>query len=311
MTALAVSCIASTAAPQSSPSPAVTAPEQLTRQSEGLVADVHRIVSAEESLGWVVDHIELEDMYPSLLKSVCRTSAPARTLALERLQSEAQRLGDPRALYAAAGRELDGAGEDALSAERRLRALERALLGARRDCPFWMEVDPDFEGLQTDRNRFTLNVESGGVAILRRTQGDWTLGGGGFGRVLPAYGFGGSFTLLAGAEFGGGALLKPGDETTGVTINYFPALPLIVRIRDVAWHYDIETAALGLFQSDNTNVSYGARIAGTVGLSALYTSGFIPWAGVSLAYEYHLESGGRSQAHFIRGGFRAGVSWDP
>ncbi len=282
-----------------------------TPESEALVADVYRIVSAEESLGWVVDHIELEDMYPTLLRSVCRSPAPARALALERLQAEARELGDPRALYAAAGNELDGAAKDALSAERRLRALERALLGAERDCPFWIEIEPGFEGMQTDRNRFTLNVESGGVAILRQTQGDWTLGGGGFGRVLPAYGFGGIFTLLGGAELGGAALLKPGEETTGVTIHYFPALPLIVRIRDVAWHYDVETAAVALFQGDDTNVSYGARVAATVGLSALYTSGFIPWAGVSIAYEYYLESGGRPDAHFIRGGFRAGVSWDP
>ncbi|HEU5075090.1 MAG TPA: hypothetical protein VFU02_12960, partial [Polyangiaceae bacterium] len=102
-----------------------------------------------------------------------------------------------------------------------------------------------------------------------------------------------------------------GDETTGLAINYFTAVPVIARLRSVAWHYDIEFAPVALFQTDDTRISYGARIGTTVGISALYTTGIIPWAGISFAYEYYVESGGRPEAHFIRGGFRAGLSWDP
>lgn len=284
---------------------------QVQRQAEGLLADVERLVTAEESLGWVVDRVQLDDMYPSLLESICPTLPSAREMAHAMLQRESQALGDPFTLFQADGRQLTDRGEDALSAKRRLIALERGLEGAQRECPFWIEVDPEFEGLQTDRNRFTLNVESGGVAILRQTAGDWTLGAGGFGRVMPGYGFGGSWTLLAGGEFGGGALIRPGDETTGLVVNYFTAVPVVARLRNVAWHYDVELAPVALFQTDDLRVSYGARLGTTVGLSALYTTGVIPWAGVSLAYEYYLESGGRPQAHFIRGGFRAGLSWDP
>lgn len=284
---------------------------QAELQAQGLLADIERLVSAEESLGWVVDRVQLDDLYPSLLESICPTLPNAREIALAMLQHESQRLGDPFTLFQADQRQLTDRVEDALAAKRRLIALEHGLEGARRECPFWIEVDPEFEGIQTDRNRFTLNVESGGVAILRQTAGDWTLGAGGFGRVMPAYGFGGSWTLLAGGEFGGGALIRPGDETTGLVVNYFTAAPVVARLRGVAWHYDVELAPVALFQTDDTRISYGARVGTTVGISALYTTGFIPWAGVSLAYEHYVESGGRPEAHFIRGGFRAGLSWDP
>ncbi len=290
---------------------AAASPDQLDRQAAGLIADVTRLVAAETSVGWVVDDLEIDDMLPALLRSVCRAVPAARQMALARLEAKSRTEGDPKGLYLAAGHEMTDRVKDALAAQRRLRALEAALAVADRSCPFWLELDPEFEGQQTDRNRFTLNVESGGVAILRQTAGGWTLGAGGFGRVLPSYGFDGDWTLLGGVEFGGGALLRPGEQTTGVAVNYFPALPVIARIRGTSWHYDIEVAPVALFQTDDTRVSYGARFGTTIGLSALYTTGFIPWAGASLAYEYYFSSGGRPEAHFIRSGFRAGISWDP
>lgn len=288
----------------STPSP------QLVRQRDALIADIRRLVAAQQSLDWVVDRLEVDDMYPSLLQSLCPVDPRARALALEKLRIESSRAGDAKALFAAA-RELTGEVKAALTAQRSLLTLEKGIANAERDCPFWLEVDPEFEGIQTDRNRFTLNVESGGVAILRETASKWTLGAGGFGRILPAYGFSGRWTLLGGGEFGGGALIRQGDETTGLAVNYFCAVPVIARLRHVAWHYDIELAPVALFQTDDTRVSYGARVGTTAGISALYTTGFLPWAGASLAYEYYLESGGRPVAHFIRFGLRAGLSWDP
>lgn len=293
-----------TAAPAPAPNP------ELLRQRDALVADVRRLVAAQQSLGWVVDRFELDDMYPSLLRSLCPVEPGARLLALEVFRAESERAGDPKALFATA-HEMTSEVKVALTAERSRLAVEKGIANAARDCPFWLGVDPEFEGIQTDRNRFTINVESGGVAILRETAGRWTLGAGGFGRILPAYGFGGSWTLLGGGEFGGGALIRQGDETTGLAVNYFCAAPVIARLRQISWHYDVELAPVALFQTDDTRVSYGVRVGTTAGISALYTTGFIPWAGASLAYEYYLESGGRPVAHFIRFGLRAGLSWDP
>jgi len=282
------------------------------RQVAGLLADTRRVVAAEESLGWVTDKIEFEDVYPTLLKSLCRTAPPAREAAMARLEGEKRAAGDPAALFQRASGEITDEVRAALSASRRLGALGLANERGRTECPFWIPVDTEFEGLQTDRNRLTFNVESGGVFLLRAAAAEWTVGGGGFARLLSAWGFNGRWTLLLGPEFGGGALVRPsGDEGSGVSPTYIAATPIIGRIRDLAWHYDVELAPVGLFETNNTRVSYGARVATTIGFSALFTQSFIPWAGASLGYEYYFEGGGRPTTHFLRGGLRAGLSWDP
>jgi hypothetical protein len=146
---------------------------------------------------------------------------------------------------------------------------------------------------------------------LRQTADTWTFGGGGYGRLLPGYGFDGHVSVLAGAEFGGGAMLRPDTSPTELVINYFPAIPVLVRFHDGGWHYDIETAPVGLFQADDSSLSLGARIGGAIGIKALRTRGVLPWAGLAIAYEHYFPSGGRERAHFLRGGLRVGLMWDP
>jgi hypothetical protein len=277
----------------------------------GLLADVERIVSVEQSLGWFVDRRGYEEVLPAVLQSVCRAESRARIAAREELRRRGTELGDSRGHFVRAGRKLDRATKDALFVERQLGALEHAMERAGTDCPYFVAPEPDFIGLQTDRNRFTLSLETGGMIQIRKTEGDWTFGGGGTARILPGWGFGGSFTLLAGAEFGGGAMIRPGVQPTQLAINYFPALPVVFRFRDVSWHYDLELAPVALFQADDQDLSFGARLGGTLGVAALRTRGFLPWAGLAVAAERYFESGGRAPATFFRGGLRVGVMWDP
>ncbi len=182
--------------------------QALREDTRGLLADVERIVSVEQSLGWFVDRRAYEEVLPATLQSVCRADPAARIEARTELERRARELGDSRALFARAGRELDGDTKEALFVERQLGALNHAMDRASVDCPFYVEPEPDFIGRQTDRNRFTLSLETGGMLQLRRTEGDWTFGGGGTARLLPGWGFGGAVTLLAGAEFGGGAMIR-------------------------------------------------------------------------------------------------------
>jgi len=100
-------------------------------------------------------------------------------------------------------------------------------------------------------------------------------------------------------------------EPTEFAVNYFPALPILIRIHQVSWHYDFEVAPVALFQADDGDFSFGGRIGFAAGVFALRTRNVLPWVGAALAYEHYLESGGRPQAHFFRGGLRAGVVWDP
>jgi len=218
-------------------------------------------------------------------------------------------LGDPKQLFAARGR-LSGEVKQALTAERELEALERTL-ARHEECPFWIRPEPGFQGLQSDRRRVTLSIESGGDVEFRRTQNHWTFGAGGNGRMLVGWGFDGRYSLLAGAEFGGSALLRPNTNASEFVINYFPALPVVFRSRQLTWHYDLEAAPVALFEADNTRPSFGGRIGGAFAFTALRRRNVLPWAGLALSYEYYFEGAGRAPIHFLRGGLRIGLPWDP
>lgn len=274
----------------------------------GLLSDLERIVAAEE-VSWFVDREEYREMYPTVLESVCRATPQARSTARATLEEKLRGLPDPRASFEREG-QFSAEAEQALFLIRQKRALEMAIEGADAECPFWVRPEPRFIGRQTDRLRFTLSLETGGLAQIRQTADTWTIGGGGYGRLLPGYGFG-NVSLLVGPEFGGGAMLRPGVSPSQFVINYMPAIPVVVRFRRIEWHYDFEVAPVGLFQADDPSVSYGIRGGMTVGVSALRARDFLPWAGLAIAYEHYFPSGGRPRAHFLRGGLRVGVRWDP
>ena len=278
--------------------------------ARGLLADVDRIVAGEESEGWFADDDALRSISPALLESTCRATPEARAEALTTLQQQSRAAGDPRALFAST-HELSGAALQALSAERQLRALSLALSRATAECPFWLLPEPGFIGRQSDRQRFTLSLETAGNVQLRQTERHWDFGAGGFGRLLPGYGLSDRFTLLAGVEFGGGAMVRPHTDASQFIINYFPALPVVLRTHHRTWHYDLELAPVALFQADNTRLSYGFRAGGGVGFSALRRHNFLPWAGLAVSYEHYFAGGGRSQAEFIRSDLRVGFMWDP
>jgi hypothetical protein len=174
-----------------------------------------------------------------------------------------------------------------------------------------MAPDRSFAGLQSDRKRVTLSLETSGYVQLRETESDWTYGGGGMGRLLFGWGVDGRTTLLFGPELGGGALIRPGTSASQFVINYFPAVPFVLRMHELTWHWNIEAAPVALFQADDTRVSFGGRIGGAFGLTALRTRNVLPWAGLAIDYEYYPRGGGRAPTHFIRGGLRFGFPWDP
>ena len=292
--------LAAPAAPAAAPSAASVA---------ALLFDVSRIVDAEVDSGWLIDEAELGDLHADVMASVCRSTPEVRGAALAGLERELAAKGDARALYARAG-ELTAEVKAALRASRQHEALRRALEAAPRECPFWVRVDPEFRGLQSTRDRFILNFDTGGTVQLRQTQGTWTIGAGGFGRALAGYTFT-RVSLLGGFELGGGALLEPNTQPTQFVVNYLPALPLIVRTHYQDWNFDLEGAPVALFQAGNSQWSYGVRAGATIGFSSLRVRGILPWVGLGVATEYHFENSARPAAWYLRGGFRVGGVWDP
>jgi hypothetical protein len=278
--------------------------------ARGLLADVDRIVAGEESEGWFSDSDALREIEPAIFESLCRTTLDARAETLQTLRERRAAAGDPRALFAAAGH-MTEAVQRALNFDRQLLALEQALARADVECPFWVRPEPGFKGRQSDRQRFTLSLETAGNVQLRRTLGRFAFGAGGWGRLLPGYGINDTFTLLAGAELGGGAMVRPNTGASQFIINYFPAIPVLLRVHHRTWHYDLEAAPVALFQADNTQLSYGFRVGGGVGFSALRRHDFLPWAGLAVSYEHYFEGGGRAAAEFLRTDLRVGFVWDP
>lgn len=277
--------------------------------TRSLLDDVARVVAAEEVDDWFTDKEALEIIEQHLLPSVCRATGEARQGALSGLERAAAERGDPKALFEQRG-VVDDQVESALTAERRLRGYRQAL-ARQGECPFWIRPKPGFHGLQSDRKRLTLSVESGGNVQFRYTQQHLTFGAGGSGRVLAGWGFDGKYTLLFGPEFGGSALLRPNSNASEFVINYFPAVPLLFRARALTWHYELETAPVALFEADNTRLSWGARIGGAFAFTALRRRNVLPWAGLAVSYEYYFEGGGREPTHFFRGGLRIGLPWEP
>jgi hypothetical protein len=300
--------------PPTSP-PAIAPPPTTTAQppagpadpegAEGLRLDLERIIVSEESGGWFLDATHYDAMHPAVLQSACRATPEARQQALERLRRESAQLGDPRARFDAAGRKMTSDVEKSLHVMRMKAALARAMAA---DCPFWVTPIYGYSGRQTDARRFTLNGEIGTLLQLRYSSEKVTIGASPSIRILAGYTFG-HVGVMAGGEFSAGPMIRE-DDSSKVVLNYFPAAPVVVRIRDNNWIYSIETGLVTVMQGDDTRVSFGVRGGAGIGLMALRTRYFIPWAGIALYYEHFFE-GVRPSAEFLRGGLRIGIIFDP
>jgi len=296
------------------PLPASAAPTPAALVSEpsvqALLFDLERIIAAEESSGWLLDDVTQDEIHRDVMESLCRATPDVRRAAERRLEQRSAAAGDPRALYERAGAQLSHDVTHALTTQRTLVALQRGLAVADQQCPFWLRPQPEFRGMQSTRDRWIVNFDTGGTAQLRRTQGEWSVGAGGFGRVLGGYSFT-RVSLLAGIEMGGGALVVPGTQPTAFVVNYIPAVPVLLRFHRDAWNIDLEAASVGLFQAGNTRLSHGVRGGITIGVSGLRVRGILPWVGIGVASEYHFENSARPEAWYLRSGLRVGGVWDP
>lgn len=281
---------------------AVSAARAETEPYEALREDLARLVEGQEAGGWRIDRYEIEDMMPAVLQSVCQVHPAVRARMLADLDGQIVAAGGPFS-KAWAENPLLAAHKRLLTLTRTRAVLAEADARAKTECPPYLPPDPNFHGIQTDRHRFTLNLETGGVLQLRRMHGRWTYGGGGVGRLMLGYGFGRT-SIALGPEFSGGPMLRPGTES--FVINYFPAFPLMLRVWDHTWHWDFEIAPVALFQADDFRLSWGFRVGGAVGVTARRNRGVIPWAGIQAGFESYAV-GARPAMQFVRGGLRVGL----
>lgn len=275
-----------------------------------LYRDLRVVVETRERTSWLVDRVEFETALPAILQSTCRT-APEDMLSLSSwLDTQILAEGGPASeAFAKNGGDLGPL--DELVTLERVHGLLEYSERTRADCPFWLTPDPDFDGVQSDANRFVLLLESRGGGELFIRGSEIAYGGGGGGRILPAYGFGEHLTIGLGAEAGGGGVVSEQGGEQSLDANIRAAIPLLVRFSDLTHLYDIELAAAMMFTLDRVIAAPGPRIQLSTGLLTYRIGAFMPTAVLSIGYTYHPEAMGASALHVLNIGTRVGVDIDP
>lgn len=279
--------------------------------SRGLYVDLRKAVELRESLGWYADRLEVEQLVPGAMRSLCQTPPAARDDLRTWIDTQIAELGGPaREAYVADGRRRTARVDRLLRLERVRAVLDGAAEHAD-DCPFWLPADENFEGDQGDSGRFVILAESGGGFGAHIGQGAFRLGGGGAGRLLFGAGLDGRWTLAAGLEVGGAGVLTATDEGTTLVARFQGAVPLLVRLADGLRIYDAEVALTTRWQDETLRMPPGVRVTVGGGLASLRVGSFMPTGVLTLGYEYVPPSGDSAAEHIIRVGTRVGFDWDP
>jgi hypothetical protein len=267
---------------------------------------------SEDTGGWVVDRIEIESQAGPALRSVCRVDPVVRAQLESWLDGRiALEGGSAKELYQRNGGDLDAA-EDALSYERVRALLRYAERHAAEDCPFYIEPEPDFSGIEGDADRFVLWLESVGGGAVVFEGGKVALGGGGGGRVFGVWGFGSRLALGIGGEVSGnGAFVE--SKTGGRTIEttFTAATPIVLRISDFARVLDFEVAPVVRVATPAGELPPGVRVATSLGLTGSRGTAFMPYVLLWIGYEVHPAHGKDPMDQSVRVGTRVGVDLDP
>lgn len=287
-----------------------TKAEPTPRAETALLHDLEKIVESKANSGWKIDRYELDAMMPDALQSVCATEEETRQHAQERQEKTVEALGGPIAeAYQKNGEKLSEL-KDLLAATRVLSLLEEAIRRAPTECPFWIKPSSSFIGIQTDADRFTLNLETGGLLLIRASLGKFLPGGGGLGRLLIGRGLSEHWSLLFGLEVGGWALFEQSQTQTRFPIEIIGGAPVVIRRVQHTWHYDLEIAPAVFLAANDLRPSPGGRLGMAIGVSTLRIRGIMPWAGVQLSAEMFPETSYRPTITVLKGGARVGFDWD-
>lgn len=283
-----------------------TVPEPVEQRA--LYIDLRQVVETRERGEWLLDDRELEEARPKAMQSVCRVSSTTVEGLDEWLGKELEELGGPPSRQFAQGVALGDLGEQLTL--QRVRSLASYTNRTRQDCPFWMTADREFDGVHRPTDRFVLLAESAGVGSLILQGDDTLLGAGGAGRLLAAWGLGHRWLVAVGGEVGGAAGLEPLTDTDDkIETRVHAALPVMVRVHDLARFYDIDVAATALASPSDFDPSFGVRAQVGAGILTVRISRFLPYFALIAGYEVLPFE--EPAIHVFRVGTRFGVDFDP
>jgi hypothetical protein len=277
-----------------------------------LYVDLRKAVDLSDDTGWVVDRVQLEANAEKAMRSACQVAAPERD-DLDAWISGQLALGGGSAeeLYRKHDGDL-GAASEALALERTRALLRYAHAHAGEDCPFWLEPDPEFRGVQGDDGRFVLLAETMGFGTVLVEGGKAGLGGGGGGRLLLGHGFGPRWTLAAGGEVGGtGSFVENDEGKRSIQTTFMAAVPVLLRFTAFSRIIDLDAAARFRINPEGPVPPPGVRVSLGAGITAMRSSAFMPHGLLWVGYEFHPAFRADPADHSIHVGTRVGVDWGP
>lgn len=278
---------------------------------DALYTDLRIIVVTEERIDWIIDESEFQQITPRVMESVCQTPPPQRA-GLRRWLDQAIQAegGNAEQVWRSNGKDL-GEVSDLLELERIRGALTHAEARLE-DCPFWLEPDPNFTGVQSSRARFTILAESmGGMQLV--LDDELFLGAAANGRLIPLFGLTHHTNFGVGLE-GGAASTFPRDKdgVRSVKAVFTLGVPLLFRVSNGPWRFDTEVAGtLRIPDSDTGQTQPGVRLSQAIGTTTVRIAGFMPYVMLWAGYEYIPDYNGNRGFSVIRAGPRVGVDWDP
>lgn len=278
-----------------------------------LYDDLNRIVQSRVRTGWYLDRAELEAIASAAMYSGCQVAPESRAELLRWLEARSAALGGPaREAYLARGRDLDAV-EELLALERTTLALRYVIDHAEQECPFWLEEDVDFRGVQGEAERFVIVAESMGNAGLFVRSDSLALTGGGTGRLLFGAGLDHHWTLAIGGELGAtAAYARDAEGERKLEGALSVGIPALIRLHDGLRMYDIDLAlTTRIDDGEGLRLPPGFRVTTGVGLAALRIGPFMPAGVLFIGYEYQPPRDGLGADHILRFGTRVGVHWDP
>jgi len=277
-----------------------------------LVRDVARVVDTRTQTGWLVDDLEVRAVLSDALDSACRVAPQSRSASLAWLDARIDDAGgDPARLWREADEDL-GAVDDLLLLRRTRQVLREADTWARDGkCPFWLEPEPEFRGLQGFAGAWLLAAETGGRFYVQWDAGKPGFGGGGGARLLFGRGLSDRTTLIGGLEVGGAGRftdIRFGERVEVPEVVLVAAVPLAVRRHGLSDHFEVELGPMGYVNQLRGEVQLGGRVGVGYGVSRLTLRGLLPGVTFAVNYDFVPAANGFASVHQIGAGLRAGVA---
>lgn len=273
--------------------------------SSALYRDLQRLVTLSQTAGWSIDRVELDELLPDALLSVCHVEPARRAALLAWLDARIAELGGPvEDAWRARGRDLRRV-EELLETTRVRMLLARTIDVADADCPFWIEPRARFRGRQITDDRWILSFGGGGKGILLRQDGQGDVNFGGAGRLMLGRATGDRWTWLLGFELGASASFprEPGGDRSSLVLGFDAVIPAVARFRQVNSYWELEAGYLMHFTEDDTDVQPGVRLGVSFGGRASRKRWFFPGAVFGVSYERTFDG----DLQLLKFGFRAAI----